>query len=155
MFLQVMVFNYINLFGYINPSFYIFFILLLPFETPAYLMLIIAFSSGLIMDGFTDSGGIHAAASTLVAFLRPQILKTISSKREYEPGVQVRASDLGWPWFLKYCLSMVAIYQIMTIGLEVFRWSMIPSSLLRLGISTALTLILIIIYEYLLRTPRK
>lgn len=155
MLMQVLVLNYINLFGYINPYFFIFFILLLPFETPAYLVLLIGFSSGLVMDGFSDSGGIHAAAGSLISFIRPSILKTISARREYEPGVQARASDLGWPWFLKYTLIMVSIYEFVIICLELFRLSLIPAALLRFGLSVLLTMTLIVIYEFLFRTTRK
>lgn len=155
MLMQVLVFNYINLFGFINPSFYILFILLLPFETPTYLVLMIGFFSGLIMDGFSDSGGIHAAAASFVSFLRSYILKTISARREYEPGIQPRAADLGWPWFLKYTLIMVSIYEFISIGLELFRLSMVPEAFLRIGLTVALTMTLIVFYEFLFRTPRK
>ena len=48
--LQVLVLNNIQLSGYINPYFYVLFILLLPFETANWLLLILAFALGISID---------------------------------------------------------------------------------------------------------
>ena len=52
--LQVTIFNYTNLFGYINPFVYLYFILLIPFETPMWIALLLAFLTGFTQDLFTN-----------------------------------------------------------------------------------------------------
>ncbi len=62
--------------GYINPYLYIFFILFLPVGMEQWKVLILSFLLGLSLDVFGDSGGIHAAACLVIAYLRPFFLRT-------------------------------------------------------------------------------
>jgi len=148
MFLQVMIFNYLNLFGYINPSVYVFFILLLPFETPAWLFLILAFFTGLTQDAFLNTGGIHAAAATFIAFLRPTLLRTISSRREFESGIKPEVQDLGWKWFLSYSGILILIYAFITELLLVFHFSNFGDTLLRVLWQALFTYALVLAFEF-------
>ena len=49
---QVLILNNMQFSGYINPYCYILFILILPFETPGWLLLVLAFILGMIIDVF-------------------------------------------------------------------------------------------------------
>ena len=60
--LQVLLFNNIQFSGYINPYVYILFILLLPVEIPAWILLLLSFAAGGIIDFFSGSPGMHASA---------------------------------------------------------------------------------------------
>ncbi len=51
-FIQIALINNIQVNSYLNAYIYVLFILLLPFETPKWLMLILAFFTGLTMDFF-------------------------------------------------------------------------------------------------------
>jgi rod shape-determining protein MreD len=73
--LQVLLLNNINFLGYVNPYFYILFLVLYPFNTPQSLFMFLAFLLGLSIDAFEDSGGIHAAASLFIAYVRPVFLE--------------------------------------------------------------------------------
>ena len=73
--IQVIILNNINFLGYINPYLYILFILVFPFTGNRSLLIILAFVLGLTIDIFTDSGGVHAAASTFIGYARPAFLK--------------------------------------------------------------------------------
>ena len=72
---QVMICNNINFLGYINPYIYIIFILLYPVGSNRMLFITLAFLLGLFVDIFMDSGGVHAGASVVLAFVRPVFLK--------------------------------------------------------------------------------
>ena len=61
--------------GNINPYIYILFLLLYPIGSNRMGFLFIAFSLGLIIDLFLDSGGANAAASLSIAYIRPIFLK--------------------------------------------------------------------------------
>jgi len=82
--LQVAVFNHVNLFGYINPLIYIAWIFLFPFRKNISSLLILSFLLGLTIDFFSDSGGINAAASVFIAFIRLPILKMVLKKSEFD-----------------------------------------------------------------------
>ena len=73
--LQILVFNNIKLFGYLDPFPYVLFIILYPVNSNKSLFLFMSFLLGLTLDMFGDTGGIHATACLLVAFIRPSIFK--------------------------------------------------------------------------------
>ena len=85
--LQVLVFDNVQIRGYINPYIYVLFILLIPFETPPWLLLISAFLLGFGVDLFSDTMGMHTAASVFMAFCRPGILRMVFSSKDYEIGI--------------------------------------------------------------------
>ncbi len=155
MFLQLMIFNYINLFGYINPVVFIYFILLLPFETPTWLYLILAFFTGITQDAFLNTGGIHAAAMTLIAFIRPILLHLISSRREFESGIKPEVQYLGWKWFLTYSGISILFYALITEFLLVFRLSNIGQTFLRVFWQALFTYIFVIIFEFIRSLNKK
>ena len=51
-FIQVAILNNIQISGFINPYVYVLFILLLPFETPNWVLLVLSFFLGLSVDIF-------------------------------------------------------------------------------------------------------
>jgi rod shape-determining protein MreD len=73
--LQVIVFNNINLFGFISPFPYILFIILYPVNGNKSGLIFASFLLGLLMDMFSDSGGVHAAACVTLAYFRPAFFK--------------------------------------------------------------------------------
>ena len=153
--LQVLILDKINFGGYINPYLYIYFILLLPFEIPGWLLLFSSFLIGMGIDLFSGTLGIHAASSVLIAFFRPKIIKTIASKKEYEVGMQPSIHDLGFKWFFTYALFLILIHHLVLFYLEVFRFSGFFITLQRVLYSSIFTLGLVIITQYLFYKPSK
>lgn len=149
LFLQVFVLDNIHLGGYINPYLYILFVLLLPFETPGWLLLTSSFALGLGVDMFSGTGGIHAASITLIAFLRPFVLGLIASSREYEPGINPGIADLGIRWFVSYAAALTLIHHFALFFLEIFSFADFFDTLRRLLSSSFVTFILIVTVQYL------
>ena len=147
--LQVLILENINLRGYINPYLYVYFILLLPFETPGWLLLIASFLMGFSIDTFVGTMGIHTAASVLMAFARPLIIKAIPSRKEFEPGMKPSISDLGFLWFFTYSLLLIFIHHFALFYLEVFSFTDFFNTLLRVLLSSIFTILLVIIAQYL------
>ena len=81
---QVLVFNHINLFGFTNPIVYIVWVFLFPFRKNLYLVLVLSFLLGLSVDFFSDSGGINAAATLFIAFIRLPILRIVLNKSDFD-----------------------------------------------------------------------
>lgn len=152
---QVLVLNNIQLGGYLNPYFYVLFILLLPFETPRWLLLISAFFLGFAVDIFENTMGINVAASVLMAFLRPYVIQMISSEKEYEPGLEPGIKDLGFSWFISYSSILVFVHHFALFYLEVFRFSEFFTTFYRVLASTVFTMVLIILSQYLFYKQKK
>src|SRR6056297_4336346 len=82
--LQILVLNNIQLSGFINPYLYVLFILILPFETPKWMLLLLAFILGMVVDLFSHTPGMHTSATVFMAFLRPYVLEFFSPRDGYE-----------------------------------------------------------------------
>ncbi|MGD0709891.1 MAG: hypothetical protein ABR968_01790 [Bacteroidales bacterium] len=154
-FFQVAILNKIELGGIINPYLYVLFILLLPFETPKWLLLVVAFVCGLLVDMFSETAGLHSAACVLMAFCRPGILKIISSKQDYEAGMRPIIHDLGFKWFFSYSLLLVVIHHFLLFYLEVFSFYEFFQTFFRMLLSIIFTLALIILSQYIMYRPNK
>jgi len=145
---QILVLNNIQISGYIVPNFYVLFILLMPFETPGWLLLSVAFALGISVDLFTQTPGMHAAASVLMAFLRPWVLEMSAPRDGYEPGSFPRLYYYGFQWFLRYTVILVLSHHFILFYIEVFRFSEFFSTLLRVLISSLFSVILIMLSQY-------
>jgi len=146
--IQVLVFNNIQVSGFINPYFYILFILLLPFDTPGWSLPVIGFLLGLSIDLFTQTPGIHASATVLMAFCRPLVLDLISPRDGYEPGSFPTLYYYGLEWFLKYSVILVCIHHFFLFYVEIFRLSDFFATFLRAFLSSALSIIFILLSQY-------
>jgi len=146
---QVLVLNQINLGGYSNPYLYVYFILLLPFVTPRWLLLILAFFLGISIDLFTNTYGLNAAATLLMAFCRPYVIRAISHEPEEDLGIQPSLRAEGFKWFFTYSFILVMIHHTALFYLEIFRFTEFFQTFLRVLTSTAFTLVLIFISELL------
>src|ERR1035437_7016774 len=145
---QVLILNNIQFNGYINPYLYIYFILLLPFETPRWLLLLSAFLLGLSLDAFTNTFGLNAAACVLMAFVRPFVISAISTGTEFMIGHSPSLKNQGFKWFAYYSNTLIFIHHFSLFYLEIFRFSEFFQTLLRVLLSSAFTLLLVFIAEY-------
>jgi hypothetical protein len=153
--LQVVILNNIGLFNMVNPYLYILFILLLPLDIPTYLLLILAFALGLTIDMFSDTGGIHAAATVFMAFCRPLILTLITPRGGYEHEPVPNLKNMGFQWFLMYSVIMVLLHHLVLFNLEMFRLSEFFITFLRVIFSSIFTLILMIISQYIFSSSKQ
>ncbi|HAM11672.1 MAG: rod shape-determining protein MreD [Bacteroidetes bacterium GWE2_41_25] len=146
--LQVLLFNNIQFSGYVNPYIYIIFILLLPVEIPSWLLLILSFCMGMVIDFYSGSPGMHSSASVLAGFVRPFVLRFISPRDGYEPGASPSMLIYGFRWFLFYSLTIVIIHHTALFYLEVFRFTDFFRTLLRVMLSSLFTIIFVLIIEF-------
>lgn len=147
--LQVLILNNIQLGGLINPYAYILLILLLPIEIPTWWLMLVAFVSGLSIDIFSNTPGLHASATVFAAFVRPQVLRLLSSRDEYEVGKPPRIYNYGFSWFIRYVSTIVIIHHTLLFFVEVFTWHEIGDTFLRIGASSIFSIILIILFQLL------
>jgi len=145
----VLILNNINLGGYTNPYFYIYFILLLPFATPEWLLLMVSFTLGLCIDLFTNTPGLNAAACTFMGFSRPFLIKWISYGTESLSGDTPSLRRQGIKWFLYYAGSLILVHHFVLFYLEIFRLNEFAGTFMRVMLSSTFTLVLVLMSEYL------
>lgn len=146
---QVLLLNHIQISGFINPYLYVLFILILPFNTPKYLLLLIGFFMGLSIDIFSNTIGIHASATTFLAFVRPFVINLISGRDILESNTAPRISELGLNWFLRYAVVLVLIHHFFLFYVEVFTLHGFIFTFLRALLSSFFTVILVILSQYI------
>ncbi len=146
---QVLIIKNIELGRFINPFIYVLFIIVLPFETPKWLLLLIAFVLGITIDMFYDTAGMHAAACVFMAYIRPGILKLFSPRDGYELGTQPTIQYLGVPWFLSYSGILIFFHHLILFYIEIFRFSEFFSTFFRVIVSSIFTILLMVVSQYL------
>jgi len=147
--LQVLIFNQFQFNGYVNPYLYVLFILLLPLSTPRYMLLFLGFFLGLAVDIFSDSLGIHAAATVFIAYIRPAVIRTISIREEDRsdfPGLKQNK----FSWFLSYTAILVFIHHFILLYLEYFTFTHFFSTLLRVFLSAIFSIFVIVLSQFII-----
>lgn len=142
--------------GYlINPFLYVLFIIQLPFEVPAWLGLMIAFFLGFCVDVFYGTMGMHMAACTLMGWARPSILRLMAPRDGYEFGQQPTIQDMGRLWFLSYAAILIILHHLLIFFIEIFSFSESGWTLLRVIFSSAATLLLVVVTQFLFYRTRE
>jgi rod shape-determining protein MreD len=152
--LQILVLNNVMFSGFINPYLYVITVLMLPFNTPAVLVMSTGFVSGLLIDIFQDSLGMHAAASVLMAYSRSYVLKLFSPREGYDTNAEPTLHYLGNAWFLSYSILLISIHHVCYFFIEVFRISEIIYTLIRIVASIISTSLLVYIVQMLIYKPK-
>ena len=125
--LQVLILNNINFLGDINPYVYVLFIALFPVINNRMTFIFLSFLIGLCIDIFSDTGGIHAAASVFVGYARPLFLKFAFGMTYEHQTIRISQSDIGQR--LIYFTLIILVPHLILFSLEIFSLSMIPSIL--------------------------
>jgi rod shape-determining protein MreD len=150
---QVLIFNRIDLFGFINPFPYVLFIILYPVNGNKSGLLVSSFFLGLLMDMFWNSGGVHAASCLVLAYYRPAIFKfSFGLSYEYQT---VRLNDVLTPERFSFLLIAVVLHHIVLFILEVFKVSFLWDILVRTLLSTIFTIITCIIIIYIIKPSKR
>jgi rod shape-determining protein MreD len=153
--LQVSVLSHIDFMGYINPYLYIYFILVLPLQLPRLHMLIIGFVLGLSMDMMLNTPGLHTIPTVLVAYIRGYVAQKSMMRGELEGIDSPMVFTMGLSAFLVYSGTLVMIHHSLLFLLDSFRWQRIFSSLLNALYSSLMTMVLILIIQYVFVSRKK
>ncbi|WP_297328350.1 rod shape-determining protein MreD [uncultured Bacteroides sp.] len=144
--LQVLILNNVHIAGYATLFLYIYLILKLESNTPRNVLMLWAFFLGLTVDIFSDTPGMNASATVLLAFLRPTFLRLFVARDTLDsliPSIRT----MGVLPFLKYLIVSVFVHHTMLLALEFFSFAHIGTLLLRIVASTLLTVICIMAVE--------
>ena len=148
-FAQVMILNNVHLHGLFNPYIYPLFILLLPIEMPAWLVLIVGFLCGLVIDLHSNSLGLHAAATTFVAFLRPYMINLLRPAAGYQPEDKPTISSMGFLWFIVYAAVLVFMHHLFFFMIETLSFNQFLFVISKIAVSTLVSLAIIVTLQFL------
>lgn len=152
--LQVLILNNIQFSGFVNPYLYVFIILMLPFETPVWLVMCISFGAGILVDMFQDSMGMHASACVALGYARSIILKLFSPRDGYDPTTEPTLYYLGASWYLSYSLILVTLHHFVFFTIEAFSFHQYNYTLMRLLYSVIATSLLLFLCQMLIYKPK-
>ncbi len=136
-------FNYISLI--IIPLWY----MLLPVQTPRWLLVAIGFISGMLVDWFYDSPGVFASAGTFIGFARPIILSYVEPKGGFRSISIPSKFHLGLNWFVTYASVMLLVYLLFYFSMEVFTPAYLVKILLKTIFSFILSILLMLLYVFI------
>lgn len=146
--IQITILDNIQLHSYIYINIYILAILVLPYGMKKVTVLFLAFLFGLIMDLANNTMGIHAAATTFLAYIRPKLLQfTLNREQIDEIEGTHKMRNLGW--FLKYTSFSVLAYNIVLILAEAFSFVNIGITFMRISCSSIVSYIFILLYYFI------
>jgi hypothetical protein len=139
---------------FIAPYLYYLFILWLPFNISRMGLLVIGFITGITLDFFMMTPGLHAAACVLIAYLRPFIIGILAPKdatgfsyREPSPRA------MGWTPYLIYTFVLTLFHHTYMVLLEWLSFGSILSFIIKVIATTGISMLLIITTELLF--PRR
>ncbi len=142
-----------NLLGYISPFPYVLFIILYPVNGNKSALLASSFLLGIILDLFSNSGGTHATACILLAYLRPTLFKfAFGLSYEYQT---IKLNEVLTPQRFSFILLSVVIHHFTLFLLEAFQLSFILDTMLTVLLSTSFTIIICIIIIYLIKPNKR
>ncbi len=146
MLLQVLILNNVHIAGYATPFLYIYLILKFESDTPRNALMLWALFLGLTVDVFSDTPGMNAAATVLLAFLRPTFLR-LFVPRDTLDSIVPAIRTMGVSPFLKYLVVSVVVHHGVLLTIEYFSFAHLGMLLLRIVASSLLTVCCIMAVE--------
>jgi rod shape-determining protein MreD len=148
LFVQIFLLRNLSFYNLSTPFIYVLFILVLPFRIPNLLLFLIAFGTGLTMDTFYDTMGVHASACVALALVRILFI-SVSLNRDAIDEPEPSLGNMGFKWFSIYAVLCVFIHHLVVFFLEAFKLSEFLYTLSRSLLSILFTLFLVLLTEFI------
>lgn len=151
--LQIILFNNMQFWGYMLPMPYLLFIILYPVNGNKSGLLLASFLLGIIMDFFSNSGGIHALACIILAFVRPSLFRfSFGISYEYQT---IKLNDVLTPERFTFILLSVVIHHFTLFFVEAFQVDFIVNLLLKALLSSLITIVCCILIIHLIKPNKR
>lgn len=139
---------------FVIPYLYFLFILWLPFSLSRLGLLLAGFITGLTLDYFKQTPGLHAAACVLIAYVRPFIISVLIPKDTTEFNYREPSPRaMGWAPYAVYVFILTLLHHTYLIFLEWLQFGSFLDFLIKILSTTAISMLLILTVELLF--PRK
>jgi len=152
--LQVLIANHIRLFGFINPQLCVLFVIWHPLERKSTSFLLYAFVFGLLLDIFSNSGGVNIAAILLIAFIKRALLKIITSNKELELST-FRYDSLNSFQRVFFIFILVILHQLIIYSLEYYHYTYFFKIIYKSVITGVFTTFLVTIFVFIFKPSHR
>ena len=150
---QVLVFNRLNFFGFINPMVYILFLYWYPIKENRALFIGIAFLLGLSIDFLSDTMALHAASTVTIAYLRPTIMRFVFGVNyEFQ---SFKLSNTTRAQQITFLALLVIAHHIIFFTLEIFSLKSLLLILKKVVFTGGVTLILCLLFGSLFSVSKE
>ncbi len=142
---QILVFNRLNFFGYINPMVYIMFLYWYPIKQNRALFIGVCFLLGLSIDLFSDTMAMHTAATTTIAYFRSTVMRFVFGiNYEFQ---SFKLSNTTRVQQFTFLALLILVHHMVFFSLEIFSFSnvmLIVKKVLSFGVASLILCLLFI-----------
>ncbi len=141
---------------FIVPYLYFLYILWLPFNTPRMALTFTGFVFGLTLDYFTKTPGLHAAACTLIAYVRPFLVGILISQDGADQNYKSPSvTSMGLAPYATYVVILTLLHHTYLVFLEWLQFGSFWFFLGKVLGTTGISLLLILLTELLFYRKQK
>ena len=108
LFIQIYILNEVLFASYINPFLYLIVLIIMPFKTPKWYLLLYVFTFGFLIDVFSGNLGMHSTACLILAILKQTISKITVPHNIIEENDELTIQKIGSKSFILF-LSLIHI----------------------------------------------
>lgn len=153
--LQVFLFKNIGYYNLVSPYPYVFFLLLLPFGLSNPAIFVIAFLTGLTVDIFYDTLGVHAAASVFLAWVRIIFMRITLEAEDHDKWATPKWGQVSFRWFLPYILLTSVFHHLVLYMMATFSFRHFHYTLFSTILSCIFTVLIMLVLSLLIYRPKK
>lgn len=124
-------------------------IFMLPFKLFRHYVILIGFATGLMIDIFYNTIGVHAFALTATAYARGILLSYLEPRGGYQLSMNPTLRSLGLNWVFTFTALSLAIHSFLYFTAEIFTFVYIGKILLKSVLTAALSLAVTMGYHFL------
>ncbi|WP_293301523.1 rod shape-determining protein MreD [Pedobacter sp. UBA4863] len=145
---QIFLLRNMTFYNLSTPFIYVLFILVLPFQTPNLLLYVIAFITGLTLDTFYDTLGVHTSACVALVFVRILFI-AVSLNRDAIDEPEPSLGNMGFRWFSLYAVLCIFAHHLVLFFLEAFKFTSLAYTLGRTLLSVVFTIFTVLLVEFI------
>lgn len=135
---------------FITPYIYFLYILWLPFSISRMRLTLVGFVFGLCLDFFTKTPGLHAAACTLIAYVRPFLVNVLIPQEGVDQSYRSPSiTSMGLAPYATYVLVLTLLHHGYLVFLEWLQFGSFTYFAGKVLASTGISLLLILVTELL------
>lgn len=147
--LQVTLFKNIGYYNIAAPFPYILFILLLPLGISNILLYLIAFGTGLTIDSFYDTIGLHASACVALAYFRIFFLNITLEADQISSFITPNLGNMKFKWFATYIVFATLVQHLVLFLIEAFTFQNIIQTIFGAILSSVFSIAIIFVISLL------
>ena len=150
--IQIIILNEVPpLHQFITPYLYFLFLLWMPFGTSRLSMTFLGFIFGYTLDVFANTPGLHAAACTLLGYVRPTILNLLlAQEASEEVSKEPSIGTMGWGPYFIYVFALTFIHHFYLVLLEWLQFGSFTYFIGKVFATTLMSVLLIFLVELIM-----